>query len=114
MITEFNEQDLDLLYNGSAYTITGAGGDLNEWVKGYEKLLTEENIGTPQKWYTFKGKVMNDKYDLSGDNRYPDDLTFLCFNLEGLNVGKLAVFKLKMQDRWFDDIVNNNLEREGE
>lgn len=97
---------------GSAYTITGAGGDLNEWVEGYNKLLKDGGIGTPEKWYTFKGKDMNNAFGLTGNNRYKDDITFLSFSLDGLNIGKLAMFKLQMQDRWLDDIINNNLMRE--
>ena len=32
--------------------------------------------------------------------------------LDGLDVGKLAIFKLQMGDRWFDDVVDNDLRRE--
>ena len=56
---------------------------------------------------------MNDLGKLSNDNRYPDDITFLAFPLDGLDIGKLAMFKLKMGDRWFDDIIDNNADREG-
>lgn len=100
--------DFDSFYNGSWYTITGAGGDLDEWVKGYNELFSKAGIGTPVGYVTFKGADMNEKYDLRGSVRYPDDLTFIAFPLDGLDVGKLAMFKLKMGDRWFDDIVDNN------
>lgn len=107
-----NDSDLDKAYNGSYYTITGCGGDLQEWKDGYQELLNKEGIGTIKEWITFKGSDMNNKYHLTGDNAYPEDLTFLAFSLDGLDMGKLAMFKLKMEDRWFDDIVNNNAERE--
>ena len=32
---------------------------------------------------------------------------FLAFPLDGLNVNKLAILKLQLGDRWFDDIVDN-------
>jgi len=112
MITIANENELKNLANTSAYTITGAGGELKVWVEGYEYLLQKEGIGKPKQWYTFKGQLMNDTYFLTGNNRYPKDITFLCFSIEELNTGKLAIFKIKMQDRWLDDIVNNNLLRE--
>lgn len=99
---------LDKAYNGSYYTIIGAGGDLQEWKNGYQELLNKENIGTIKEWITFTGSDMNTKYNLTGDNAYPNDLTFLAFPLDGLNIGKLAMFKLRMEDRWFDDIVDNN------
>ena len=99
---------LDKAYNGSYYTIIGAGGNLDEWKNGYQELLNKEGIGTIKEWITFNGADMNNKYQLKGDNAYPADLTFLAFPLDGLNIGKLAMFKLRMEDRWFDDIVDNN------
>lgn len=99
-------------YAGSYYTITGCGGDLEEWKNGYQKLLDREDIGPIKEWVTFSGKDMNDFYNLTGDNRYPDGLTFLAFPLDGLNAAKLSVFKLMHGDRWFDDIVDNNRRRE--
>ncbi|WP_300924534.1 hypothetical protein [uncultured Clostridium sp.] len=105
---DIDDSILDKAYNGSYYTIIGAGGDINEWKEGYQKLLDEHNIGTIKEWITFKGSDMNNKYGLTGDNAYPNDLTFLAFCLDGLDINKLAIFKIKMQDRWFDDIVDNN------
>ena len=101
-------------YVGSYYTITGAGGDLQEWKDGYSSMLEEQGIGTITKWIEFMGKDMNEEFGLSGGNRYPDDLHFLAFPLDGLDIRKLAVFKIKMLDRWFDDIVDNNARREEE
>lgn len=103
-----NNDILDKAYAGSYYTITGAGGNLDEWKNGYQELLNKEGIGTIKEWITFTGADMNNKYQLKGDNAYPADLTFLAFPLDGLNIGKLAIFKLRMEDRWFDDIVDNN------
>lgn len=109
------ETDFDKYYKGSYYTIEGAGGDLSEWVEGINGLFKELNIGqvNPEDFVTFSGSDMNDYYNLTGTNRYPNDLTFLAFPLDGLNVGKLAMFKLRRGDRWFDDIVDNNARREG-
>lgn len=98
---------LEKAYNGSYYTITGCGGDLDEWKEGYQDLLNKEEIGTIREWIEFTGKDINEELELEGNNRYQDDLHFLAFNLDGLNIGKLALFKIKMQDRWFDDIVDN-------
>ena len=99
------------MYKESWYTIIGCGGELKEWKDGYNKLLNERGIGTPKEWIHFTGKEMNEEYDLKGSNAYPDNLNFLAFSLEGLNIGKLAIFKLQAQDRWFDDIVDNNANR---
>lgn len=100
-------------YDGSYYTIVGAGGDINEWKQGYQDLLDKEGIGKIKEWIEFTGDDMNKEFQLTGDNAYEPDLHFLAFSLDGLNVGKLAMFKLRMQDRWFDDIVDNNASRQG-
>ncbi len=101
-------------YDGSYYTIIGAGGNLKHWKEGYQKILTKQCIGTIKEWFTCTGKDMNETYELHDTNRYPDDLVFLMFPPDGLNIGKLAVFKLSMGDRWFDDIVDNDARREAE
>lgn len=98
---------LKMAYEGSYYTIIGCGGDLQEWKDGYQKLLDEQNIGTITKWIEFTGKDMNEELELTGHDKYSNDLQFLAFSLDGLNIGKLAIFKLQMGDRWFDDIVDN-------
>lgn len=100
------------LTDNSAFTIEGAGGDLNEWCVGLNEMLAKENIGQVKTFYTFTGKLMNETYGLTGNNAYQNDLTFLCFMLDGLDIGKLAMFKMKFGARWLDDIVDNNNARE--
>ena len=100
-------------FDGSYYTISGAGGDLNDWKEGYASIMRERGIGAISEWIAFTGKEMNEEFGLTGTNAYPDNLHFLAFPLDGLNIGKLAIFKLSMGDRWFDDIVINDLWREG-
>ena len=101
-------------YEGSYYTILGAGGVLQEWKDGYADLLQQRGIGSITEWIEFSGKEMNAEFSLTGNNRYPNDLHCLAFSLEGLDVGKLAIFRLQMGDSWFDDIVDNNVRREEE
>lgn len=100
------------MYDGSYYTIIGCGGDPSEWKQGYQDMLNKSDIGTIKEWYEFTGDDMNKEYNLTGTNAYKDDLHFLAFPIDNLNVNKLAIFKLHMNDRWFDDIVDNNLRRE--
>lgn len=106
------EELFSWMYKGSWYTITGTGGDPNEWVKGYNKMLSQNGIGVPRRWVFFHGSDMNRVFCLTGSNRYPQGLGFLAFELAGLNIPKLAGFKMQMGDRWFDDIVDNNAARE--
>ena len=102
----------DKMYKGSWYTITGAGGDINEWKEGYNKMLADNGIGSVDTWEVFSGLEMNQRYGLTGSNAYKDDLTFLAFPLDGLDILKLSFFKVVNCDRWFDDIVDNNEIRE--
>jgi len=113
-LTETDSQMLRYLKKNSAFTIEGAGGDLNEWMSGLNDMLKEKGIGQVDTFYAFSGKLMNNTYKLSGKNKYPDDFVFLCFKLDHLNAGKLAMFKLQFGARWLDDIVDNNLRREKE
>lgn len=104
--------EFENLYKGSAFTIEGAGGDLNEWDEGINSMLANEEIGHVNTFYTYTGAQMNAYYGLTGSNAYLSDLTFLSFLLNGLDIGKLAMFKLQFGARWFDDIVDNNARRE--
>lgn len=102
------EEIFSAAYDGSYYTILGCGGNLDNWTSGYREMLESEGIGSPKEFITFKGADMNEIYGLTGNNAYDEGLTFLMFPLDGLNVPKLAIFKLRADDRWFDDIVDNN------
>ncbi len=107
----------ELIQLGSAYTIIGAGGELSAWTEALKKLLLENQILNPDtemQWATWTGAVMNEALGLTGDNAYPDDLTFLAFKVDGLDVGKLAMFKLQAGDRWLDDVINNDIRRQQE
>ena len=117
MSTEIKELaravDLEPAYKGSWYCIAGAGGDLQEWVTGYEKLMAEAECGKPIAWYRTTGEVVNRYADgslglrLHYQHAFQQDLTFLLFPLEGLNGSRLPIFKIQMQDRWFDDVIDN-------
>ena len=111
---ELNEQNIGQAYEDWYYTILGSGGDLNEWMTGYQELLDKEEIGKVKQWYKTSGKVLNNAWGLVGDNSFKDDLSILLFDYEGMNVGKLAIFKLKMGDRWFTDIIDNSVPRNPE
>lgn len=80
-----DEQNLDAIYNG-----------LKE--NGFKDEI--------MKIFVFKGKLMNESYDLKGSNRYPDNLTFV-------SVGNFynPVVKIQLGARWLDDIIDNDLRR---
>ena len=66
-------------------------------------------IGTPTTWAQTTGENINNYAATHGTvtDPFPADLTVLTFPLEGLHLGKLALFRLRMEDRWFDDIIDN-------
>lgn len=105
--------DLSAARAGSFYTILGAGGDLSEWTGGYDKLLVDEKIGKPVGWFQTTGAAVNAHRaaelddEVAKNDKFPADLTILMFPLDGLDVGRLAMFKIRMQDRWFDDVLDN-------
>lgn len=37
--------DFEKAYKGSYYTITGVGGDIEEWKKGYQDICDKNEIG---------------------------------------------------------------------
>ena len=103
--------DLQEAYEGSYYTILGCGGDLQEWIEGYEEMLANGGIGTPIRWLQTTGEAINafvPELDTTSDDAFKPDLVVLMFPLEGLvDVSRLARFKIEWRDRWFDDIIDN-------
>lgn len=101
-------EDLEQAEVGSFYTIRGAGGDLAEWVNGLTEMLEKHGVGKPEKWWQTTGRAVNDyAKPKRPDEVFPDDLVILMFSLDGLNVGRLALFRFGMGDVWFDDMVQN-------
>lgn len=105
--------DLKAAYEGSYYFIAGTGGSLEEWISGYEDLMKQQEIGTPTHWFRTNGATVNNfasqrsGFMIAPDDQFPGDITCLLFPLNGLHTGRLAMFKLQMQDRWFDDVIQN-------
>ena len=102
----------DILYNTSAITMEGLSEDsiidYINWIKEY-CTMTSEDV------YIISGKTMNEYYNLSGKNAYNDELTIVSIPLNQLNnIDKLAIARFEVGARWFDDIVDNNRNREVE
>ena len=98
--------ELQEVYDGSCYTICGCGGNTTEWTEGISELMEKQGIGKPKTFYIFSGKLTNEFAGPNGDP-FKQEIIMLAFSHEGLNVGKLAAFKVGMGDRWFDDIIDN-------
>lgn len=101
------------LENGSAFTFEGLDVS-DESIKGLVDFLKENTkLKTPVTIYNWKGKEFNEKYGLTGDNAYPDDLNFVSISLDSWSeMGNLPMIKLQVGARWLDDIVDNNARRQ--
>ena len=97
---------------GSALTIEGlARSGFSTYLDWIEAQTTLE----VRRVYRIRGQVMNDIYDLTGSNRYPDDLNIVSVDLNDLaDWKKLIHTRLTVGARWLDDIIDNNLAREAE
>lgn len=108
-----SSEDLAAAEAGSYYTIAGVGGSMAEWVEGYEKILVTEEVGKPQEWFTTTGLAVNmyaertKRGEIFEKDKFKEDLVFLMFPLDGLSIGRLAIVKIQMSDRWFDDMIQN-------
>ena len=102
-----NGNELYGLYETSCFTWEGMS-DEEENLAAIEEAIRENGYKEEEcVFYTYKGKLMNEYYELNGNNAYPDDLTFVSIpNFYN------PMFKINYGARWFDDIVDNNRERE--
>jgi hypothetical protein len=102
-----NKEELDNLYGTSCFTWEGMSDDERNLIN-IERGIRENGYKEEEcVFYTYKGKLMNEAYGLSAINAYPDDLTFVSIpNFYN------PMFKIEYGARWFDDIVDNNKERE--
>ena len=102
------KEQLNKLYNNSAFTIEGLAEesivDMIEWLKENTTFNTDKPVV-----YITKGYVMNLAYDLNGSNAYNDDLTIV--SIIDINPLKIALKRFSVGGRWFDDIVDNNINR---
>lgn len=97
VIVETRKQ-LDELYNCSAITWEGLRAE------DFQQAL-EECGKDDAKGYLTTGKVMNELCNLTGNNRYPDDLNIF-------SIDKFKVLAIFVGARWMDDIMDNNQRRE--
>lgn len=102
-IKHITTDDLRRMSNTEGLILQGCGGDLQEWVDGINKMLTEEGI-------------LRDGSKFSECSSFEHDgLTCLLFPFKGVQVdmGRLAIWRLKTHDAfggtWLSDYVPNRL-----
>lgn len=114
-LIEAKEEDLDKLYDDSAFTFEGFRVDDENLTKLVNFLKENTEVILPIKIYRISGEMMNSKYGLTEDNAYPNDLNIVSLPLTNWkNLGNLPSYKIQMDARWFDDIVDNNAYRQEE
>ncbi len=103
--------ELDALYEQSAFTIEGLIAD-NESLSELDKWLHEHNaiINDNYTFHIITGRLMNHTYGLTKRNAYPDDCTIVA--VTGIDLLRLVFARFEVDGHWFDDIVDNNAERE--
>ena len=95
--------DLHHMKNSEGLVLQGCGGDLQEWVDGINKMLTEEGILRAGSKFTNCSSFEH------------DGLTCLLFPFKdvSVDVGRLAIWRLKTHDAfggtWLSDYVPNRL-----
>jgi len=107
------QEELEAL--GSALSFEGFdidGDDLEflvDWLNDHGCELKEKVV------YLTKGATMNEIYNLTGNNRYPDDLNIVSIPLNNItNLSNIITARFAIGGRWLDDIIENNVRREEE
>lgn len=102
-----NSKDLKHLYDTSAFTFVGLMTD-DKNIQLMLDSLKEYGLKDTPDIYVVEGSLMNSYYGLTKDP-YPEDLHIVALPVDQFSdVGRLAIFKLRIGARWFDDIVDNN------
>lgn len=103
---ENQEEIFKSLYDGSAMTVTGLlMEELQLYLEHFKKTCgLIENCTI----YHFTGETYNNYFNLSGKNKYNNELNFISIPLKYLK----NCMGARNMIRWFDDIVNNDLSRE--
>lgn len=109
-----SRKQFEMLYESNALTLQGLDDtDKNlyafaNWIKN----LSE--ISNPLNMYIIKGKQMNEEYGLSEKNKYPNELRIVSVMLEDIKqVEKIVIPRFEIHGKWFNDIVDNDVRREG-
>lgn len=111
------QAQLDELYILNAIALEGlVEDDIHHFVDWIERDCRCKFLNDDIKVNIIKGKTMNEFYGLTGNNAYQDDLTIVAIpftQIDTHDIGKLALKRFTIGARWYDDIVYNNLRREG-
>lgn len=106
------EEDLQELYKDNSFTFVdfSIGSDSLSEVVAFMKEagVLKDEIKTVT-FDVVSGAFMNRAYSLVGDTKYKDHINIVAIKLGHFkDIHKLALIKLQIGARWFNDIVDNN------
>ena len=100
--------DLRVATEREHYVVLGVD-DPSTWAHGYDVLLRDAEIGEPSCYFLTTGAEINHFAGVMyGSHRMlPPGLTVMMFPIEGLDVSRLATFRLRqgLRDKWFSDLI---------
>lgn len=105
--------DLQMLYTDSAFTYVWLLDEAKEYDSLENYLFSECWLTRPDEVVMYKasGDLINNEFDLKGKNRFPKDLNVVLLplgNFDKNEIWRLAMIKLQIWARRFDDIINNS------
>lgn len=107
-----NIQEINELIDISALTFEGLNTsednikEVIDWLKELDAIKEDNKLI----FHIISGKLMNKSFNLTGDNKYPDNLSIV--SISGIDQSKVIIARFEVGGRWLDDIVDNNLNRE--
>lgn len=108
-------KDIDDLRSGDSLVIEGL---CKESIKDYFNFLLENDLLIYSESnipiYIIPGKIMNEHSNLTGSNRYIDDLNIVAIKLDNLNIPAITITRFSFGGRWLSDVIDNNIRREEE
>ena len=101
---------LNRLYDASALTVEGLA---EESIEDFLDAVHDTASLKKRRVFVTKGATMNKFYRLHGTNAYPEDLTIVSILLADIKrQNRVVAARFEWGGRWFDDIVDNNANRE--
>lgn len=109
-----SREDLHMLYEDSAFTYIWLLDEEKEY-ESLEKFLFEKCwLKRPEEVIMYKASwsLINEEFKLEGKNRFPKDLNIVFLPLKNFDkneIWRLAIIKLQIWARRFDDVINNSI-----
>lgn len=108
-----SKEDLQMLYNNSAFTYVWLLDEEKEYESLENFLFDNCWLTKPEEVIMYKasGSLVNETFVLEWKNRFPRDLNIVFLPLSNFSkdeIGRLAIIKLQIWARRFDDIINNS------